>query len=593
MESTEDLEQVEEYIPPELDLDTIDECFPKEQYREGQREAIEFAAKAFNRGVKIVIIEGPTGSGKSSIAKTLANMVSSSYYLTITKILQDQLTNDFDDITELKGRNAYPCSFWDRYGDKLVKGKLWTHDQLKILRAKHSDCANGFCRTKFNKGENISIGRCKKCFTTSGPVSGGRIVGDLAKLPGTAEYSACPYYEQVYQAVNSPQVTMNFSSFLFQTRMTKRFDEPRDLMILDEAHNVEQQLLGFVEITISDQDLQHHGIFLPQFELAAEYAAWFKDANLHKIIGDVIKEAQEEERTKLVDTMMRLLHKYKLFLSSIESDVEWVCTYEERKGSGGGTTHRVVTMKPVFVHTFTKPLLLKYAHQTLMMSATILDVNVLCRSLGIKKDQVAAYRMKNRFPKKNRPIYLQPVAKMTGGRSKMAEWAPKLSKKVNEICHNFENQRGIIHTHNFAIMDWLLRHCDDDVKSRFFNQRNFSHKGEMLEKHAQSENGVIIAPAMHEGIDLVDDLSRFQIICKVPFANFFEDEQLARRVELDRRYYLWITALKIVQAYGRSIRSETDYADTFILDESIYRFLDDTKKMMPGWFTEAIIDQKA
>jgi len=59
-------------------------------------------------------------------------------------------------------------------------------------------------------------------------------------------------------------------------------------------------------------------------------------------------------------------------------------------------------------------------------------------------------------------------------------------------------------------------------------------------------------------------------------------------VEIDRKYYLWLTALKLVQAYGRSIRSETDYAATYILDESIYRFLDDTKSMLPIWFTEAV-----
>lgn len=83
--------------------------------------------------------------------------------------------------------------------------------------------------------------------------------------------------------------------------------------------------------------------------------------------------------------------------------------------------------------------------------------------------------------------------------------------------------------------------------------------------------------------------SRFQVICKIPFANCFDDKQLARRVQLDRRYYVWLTALKLVQSYGRSVRSDTDYASTYILDESIYKFLIDAKKMLPQWFQEAII----
>ena len=96
---------------------------------------------------------------------------------------------------------------------------------------------------------------------------------------------------------------------------------------------------------------------------------------------------------------------------------------------------------------------------------------------------------------------------------------------------------------------------------------------------------------MHEGIDLIGDLSRFQIICKVPYPNCFDDEQLARRVEIDRPYYTWLTALKLVQSYGRSVRSPTDTADTYILDESIYKFMDDARKMLPGWFKEAVIDE--
>jgi len=113
----------------------------------------------------------------------------------------------------------------------------------------------------------------------------------------------------------------------------------------------------------------------------------------------------------------------------------------------------------------------------------------------------------------------------------------------------------------------------------------------MLEEHAKSKNGVIIAPAMHEGVDLHGDLSRFQIICKVPYANCFDDKQLAARVEVDRKFYTWITALKLVQSYGRSVRSVDDHAKTYIIDEAIYKFLRDANKMLPDWFKEAIIDE--
>jgi Rad3-related DNA helicase len=95
---------------------------------------------------------------------------------------------------------------------------------------------------------------------------------------------------------------------------------------------------------------------------------------------------------------------------------------------------------------------------------------------------------------------------------------------------------------------------------------------------------------MHEGLDLVGDLSRVQLICKIPWPNFFENKQLARRVELDRRYLIWITALKLLQSSGRSVRSETDWAHTYVLDGGFEDFIQDAGSMIPKWFLEAIQD---
>lgn len=580
---------------PTLNLDAIDRHFPKDSYREGQREAIEFVLNSFNSGKQIVILEGPTGSGKSAIGMTVANMVKNTYYLTITKILQDQLVTDFGSrIVDLKGRNAYPCTFYQRIGPRMVQNMIWSQDELDEFLLKDPDCSNGYCRTKHNSKAAQSY-KCDKCFLETGIENTGRPKGDLKILPQGMRFSACPYYEQVHKALRARIAVMNFSSFLFQTTMTKRFEDPRQLMIVDECHNLEPQLLDFVSFTINDVHLQKHGIFIPDLEHPYEYAVWFEDTNVASLLLESIKKAREDDKPRVEDELARVLKKYKMFMDHIlnadeEGASEWVCEYEEKRNTKGIITHRSVTLKPVFAYRFVNNLLFKHSKRVLMMSATVLDVNVMCRSLGIKRDQVAAMRMKNRFPVKNRLIHVQPVAKMTGGKDKMAEWAPKLVEGVNEIVEKYRGKRGIIHTHNFRIMDHLLQRCDPAVKRRFLNQKNFRDKKLLLEAHAQQPGAIIVAPAMHEGIDLAGDLSRFQIICKIPYANCFDDEQLARRVEIDRRYYIWLTALRLVQSYGRSIRSESDYADTYILDEAIYRFMRDAKTMIPTWFSEAIRD---
>lgn len=556
-------------------IDRINESFPKDSFRTGQKECIEYAVNAFNNGKRIVILECPTGSGKSAIGMTLANMVPKSYYLTSSKILQDQLVQDFGEkIVELKGRASYPCSFWDRKGDSLVEKRLMSPKDLKEKRKTHSDCNNGFCKTSLNFNKNKFF--CRQCFTKDSPIN-----GDLVELSTGKVYSECDYYEQLYKAINGPRVVMNFSSFLYQTQMTKRFDDPRDLMIIDECHNTEPQLLDFVSLSISDYHLREHGITLPKLESVEAYLKWFDQNKIHVAIYNAIKAAEEEEKSDLVDELSRLLKKYKNFVETADSD-EWVVDVEAKRN------YTTVLFRPIFARLYAQPLLFRYAKNILMMSATVLDANIVCDSLGVDRSEVAAYRMKSAFPVENRPIILNTVAKMVGGKSRMHEWAPKLLDATIKIANKYQQEKGIIHTHNFAIMDYILENAPKNIAKRLLDQRKFGDKSEMLEHHAKTSNSIIIAPAMHEGVDLKDDLSRFQIICKVPYPNCFDDKQLARRVEIDRRYYNWLVALKIVQSYGRSIRSNTDYANTYVLDESFHKFIKDCDRMLPDWFKEAI-----
>jgi Rad3-related DNA helicase len=48
------------------------------------------------------------------------------------------------------------------------------------------------------------------------------------------------------------------------------------------------------------------------------------------------------------------------------------------------------------------------------------------------------------------------------------------------------------------------------------------------------------------------------------------------------------TILRLVQAYGRSVRSKDDFANTYILDGSISYLLRDANEMLPKWFSDAI-----
>jgi Rad3-related DNA helicase len=553
----------------QFDLSKIDEYFPFDTFRDGQRECIEFILKAFESGKKFVVFEGPTGSGKSAIGMTIAKFFQSSYYLTVQKILQSQLMSDFGsgEIVDLKGRSAYNCTFYEIFGASAVARKGMFQKDLNKHLASPPPCDKGYCR------KNDKARRCELCFPYYPDKD-----ANVDRVYEIFIHSTCPYYKQIAKAMAARVAIMNYSSFLYQ-RGASRFTT-RDLLIVDEAHQSEPQLLDFISVTIDDKRLRKLEYVLEEFDIPEAYYVSFKDNNILAKVQAIAQAADENDDFDTADEYDRLARRLSSFFKSIEDEEEWVAEFKKLEG------YNVVTLKPVFVHSKSHKLLFNNGERVLLMSATILEVDIFCSSLGIPRSQVAAYRMKNRFPVKNRPVVVDAAAKIAGGPAKMHEWSSKLVKKTDQILDKYEHVRGIIHTHNFAIAELLM--AKSHHRGRFLFQKHFASKEDMLRRHSDSENTIIVAPALHEGLDLRGDLSRIQLICKVPWPNFMDNKQLTRRMELDRRYYLWLTALKLIQSSGRSIRSETDWAHTYVLDEVFNRFMRDAASMIPGWFKDAV-----
>lgn len=552
-----------------LDINQIPENFPFDEFREGQQECIEAVLNAFNKGKRFVILEAPTGSGKSVIGMTVAKFFANSFYLTIQKILQDQLAKDFESptIKSLKGRNAYDCDYWAKfeakYKDDPVRMRKMEQDlkNPKIQETKMArrlPCSEGVCLVMGGKS------KCELCFP---------------KDAFGNKTTNCPYYMALNDALASQTAIMNFHSFLYQTTVSQKF-QPRELLIIDEGHNSEPQLMNFVSLSLNDKMLQKEaGVTIPKLDHAEEYAQFFAGIKLHDILAEQIRYLRYANKIKEAEDWKQTLLQYKIFLDSVESG-NWIPKFERKKG------HNKVTLKPIFVDKHANDYLFKYADRVLIMSATILSPKVMYESLGIEPNEAYAYRMKNRFPVENRPIFFTPVGSMSYREKEKTK--PKMVKAVNDICENYSNKRGIIHTHNFEIAEHLIENCAPNVRKRFLFQKNYYNKDELLKEHTSRDDGIIVAPAMHEGLDLKGELSRFQIICKVPFPGLGDNDQLKARMSLSPEYYDWLTALKLVQSYGRSIRSEDDQADTFILDSNFEFFRKKAKKQLPGWFKEAI-----
>ena len=88
-----------------------------------------------------------------------------------------------------------------------------------------------------------------------------------------------------------------------------------------------------------------------------------------------------------------------------------------------------------------------------------------------------------------------------------------------------KNEKGIIHCHSYKVASY--------IKNNIRNSRILIHGSDnrdtILEKHKKSRKPtVLISPSMTEGVDLKGELSRFQIICKVPYP-YLGDKLIKKR----------------------------------------------------------------
>ena len=538
--------------------------------RTKQLDALGSINEQFRSGKRIVALEMPTGGGKSPICLTVARAHTAigkrTHFITIQRALQDQYTADFPSpaIEVLKGRSNYMCN---------VDGAR--------------NCSNAPCTDK------------KKGILPECVVGGDE--GDVRRKAVNLELSPdkhlCPYWKNLQICNDAPVTLFNFSSFLFQQRIG-RFGK-RNLMIIDEAHNVEQQLMSFVTLELTEYTLGILNIKIDrEIHTKAELMDFLREKDVAKRIEETVgyegKLKDEEDGSWDEDlsqveaeAVKELSMKLDSFLRYVDKG-EWLfetVNYNDRRGDPA----RKIVARPLYAKDFAQDLLFSLADRILVMSATILDVKLWAFNLGFAPEVVGHVSTPCDFPVENRPIHLDYCGNMgskyySDDVNPKDPTKPKFMKKVAQILERHAGQRGIIHCHSNQLARDLFQGVDTD---RFLFQDHFNgDKKAMMEAHALRADSVIVAPAMAEGFDFKNELGRFQIIAKIPWPSL-GDRVIKERAAKNPAYYGWLTSLKLVQSYGRIVRSKDDWGYTYIVDGGFESFFGRNAAFLPTWFREA------
>lgn len=529
--------------------------FPFSRIRDEQKQAIEFALDAFDRGKRFVILELGTGCGKSATAVTIARHIakkqlSDAYVLTTQKVLQEQYLEDFGPtsrnlLTSIKSSGNYTCGF---YPDQTCGESRRILNQVKSTAG--TDFAN-HCKFK------------------------------------------CPYIADKQSFLNSSLGVTNFAYFLAETMYAKTL-EPRDILIIDECHNTESELSKFVEVTFSEKFAKDVLKCRPPSSGDQESIFKWVKGTYKRALSKYFKELEGAVKGKMSDCsagfgemgkqyemLDKHICKVNRFINSYDPS-NWVLNVV-LPPPGQKRAAKKYEFKTIDVSRYSEEMLFAFGKRVLMLSATIIDRDTYCRSIGIPFDEVEFLSVPSPFPAENRPIHFMPVGSMS--KNNIDQTLPKMAEAITAILDLHAGDKGIIHCVNYKV----AQHISNAITSERLLTHASDNRDAVYKQHVAAEGPtVLVSPSMTEGVDLADDASRFQIICKIPFP-YLGDEVVKKRMSKDATWYTYQTVKTIVQSVGRSIRNERDHAITYILDLDWERFYRQNKRFFPEEFVKAIV----
>ena len=526
--------------------DKFKEIFPFEEAREGQREIIESIIKHYKSGKKYVVLNAPTGIGKSAIGYAVSKYFGTAYIMTSQKILQEQYYNDFG-IPYVLGKANYKCQI------------------NKQLTCDFGDCFGHF-----------------KCYN-------------------------CPFVTDRDKCLTAPYSNINYSFFLSNVPVEGEYDDDeaptsfserlphKTLIVCDESHGLESELLNKSTVVITQDVLEKTGI---DDSIEMPDILMPDSAKLKWLTGEVFRRLRKEMQN--TDSGLSMLKKTmntheikkvaakKALMSNIMNNL---LVIKEMLGKGQTVVitqdDKSISFKMLFCNKLFSKMIKNYGDKFLLMSATILDYKTYIKNLGISESECAYIECDSKFPIENRIIHFTPVGSMSF--KNKAATLPKLVKAVDRILLENPDVKGIIHTVNYDIAERIVNDLVHSPASERLVLPRGANKKAMIKMFQNSDKPlVLISPSLTEGVDLKDDLSRLCIICKVPYGNL-KDKWIKTRLDQDQAWYVANACTTLVQMTGRSIRSETDYAKTYILDSDFMTLAQRAVDIFPKWWSDSVV----
>lgn len=510
-----------------------------ERVKDYQIRPIMDVVEAFDEGVKVVALDAPTGSGKTLMAEIVRRELETrATYVCHNKELQSQFQRDFDYSRVLYGRANY-----------------------KPIRTSLTELSCADCNWTQDRG------KCDWC----------------------PARESCPYQVAKVDAIRSSVPVLNSSYWLNEVLGTRSRFAKVGLCILDEADTLENVLMGQVEVYVSERAQKEYEIAPPtKMTKESAYLEWGErvcDHLLPEVQRLSGRDSLDIQSTRALSRLSNLVSSVQGMVESLRADEPWVYT-----GGAGSERRRgnEISFKPVKVARSGPERIWKHDKRFLLMSASFVSPQMCVESDLGYEGEYRVVSMESTFPAKNRQIVVRPVADMTKKGSTDAGFRI-LEDQVGRVLED-QPGRVLIHSVSYDLTRRLLQLCSRQRPQRCFTYSVANQRAAAISDFRGTGGSVLVAPSADRGVDLPGDDCRAQIIVKVPFLSL-GDKQVTERLYNTKDGRVWYNvqvARTIMQMVGRAVRSQDDWAITYVLDSTFVRWYREWGHLLPKWFRKGI-----
>jgi ATP-dependent DNA helicase DinG len=549
-----------------------DDFFPFPGYNQYQDEILYETLEAFLIDDRLnVIIEGPTGIGKSAINVTVSQVLS------VVAQKQSQLEEHFGvTLRHLNNGSAFYTTPQKSLRNQLADDGDLQH-ALSMLKARADyQCGAG-------------DGSCADCFIKKDPDMSCRDEPD------------CTYWNALMDAIDSPLAVLTFARLIIDNYVPPSDDKgqlsfkDRDLIIVDEGHNSEGQSASmFAGFTLSPWNLP------PEvYGDAGEKIDWETDrfADAEEIIHEIkiradnfIQQKEDLQQYEAqVEQCENMLRKMEYAMKTHAEGEGWVINVDQVKKKESRGKTKKIQVQPVRVNGFLSKFVWSRGRRRLITSATIPfrgNVGKWGRRIGLGEDPKLISKP-TPFPEEHRLIHLNEMVGPMDSDNEDDNW-PDAMDAIEEIASHHEGEKGVIHSVSYSRAERVRDSLGTD---NLMIDEQEKETDAMITKWQNSDKDIFVSPAMTEGVDLFEDRCRWQCLLKVPFL-FMGDSRVNYLCfeEHEWNWYMEEAGIDIIQSVGRAVRGPEpeEAASFYVIDEKFEDVM--YKTSPPDYFVEAVRD---